>query len=85
MMDPVDDKDRPPDTAFILTKFLSRGYDSLSAEELAVTLINPDFNGAFKRQTGMDWISKYQIQTIDRLKNLNFDLHFMTSSVVLVD
>jgi hypothetical protein len=81
MMEHVDDKDKAQDVQFILTKFLGRGYESLSDEELAVTLINPDFNAVFKKQTGIDWISKYQIQTIDKLKNVNFDLNFMTSCV----
>ena len=81
MMEHVDARDKAQDMTYILTKFMSKGYDSLTDEELAVTLINPDFNGVFKKQTGVDWISKYQIQTIDRLKRKNFDLNFMTSSV----
>jgi hypothetical protein len=83
MMDHVSDKDKTQDMTYILTKFLSRGYDSLTNEELAVTLINPDYNSVFKKQTGTDWISKYQIQSIDKLKSVNFDLNFMTSSVGL--
>ena len=81
MMDHVGTQDKSQDLTYILTKFLSRGYDSLTNEELAVTLINPDYNGVFKKQTGTDWITKYQIQTIDKLKTVNFDLNFMTSSV----
>ena len=68
----------------ILTKFMAKGYDSLTDEELAVTLINADFNNVFKKHTGIDWINKYQIQTIDKLKRTNFDLNFMTSCVRLV-
>lgn len=82
MMDHAGAQDKSQDLTYILTKFLSRGYDSLTYEELAVTLINPDYNNVFKKQTGTDWITKYQIQTIDKLKNVNFDLNFMTSSVV---
>lgn len=81
MMEYVDDRDKAQDLTYILTKFMARGYDALTDEELAVTLINPDFNGVFKKQTGVDWIAKYQIQTIDKLKRKNFDLNFMTNSV----
>jgi hypothetical protein len=52
MMDHNDEGDKTKDMTYILTKFLARGYEALSDEELAVTLINPDFNGAFKKKTG---------------------------------
>lgn len=83
MLDHTDSADKTQDVAYVVTKFLSKGYDALSNEELAATLINPDFNATFKKQTGTDWIAKYQIQTIDKLKNTNFDLNFMTSGVDL--
>ena len=40
------------DVAFVITKFMQKGYNSLTEEELAVTLINPTFNSLFKKQTG---------------------------------
>ena len=40
------------DVGFIVTKYLHKGFDSLSPEELATTLVNPDFGPDFKRSTG---------------------------------
>jgi hypothetical protein len=41
---------------------MSKGYDALTEEELAVTLVNPDFNTIFKKQTGTQLSSHFLLQ-----------------------
>lgn len=65
-----------------MTKFMQKGYDSLTEEELALTVVNPEFTSIFKRQTGSDWVNKYQTKTLEKLKAFNFDLNFMTSGIM---
>ena len=40
------------ETGFLVKKFLQKGFDSLSPEEMASTLINPSFGPDFKKSTG---------------------------------
>ena len=42
----------PDNTKFLVKKFLHKGFDSLSPEELASTQVNPDFGPDFKKSTG---------------------------------
>ena len=77
----ADNDGRKRDLNFVVTKFMSKGFDALTEEELAVSLINPNFNSMFKQKTGVDWIKKYQLKTIEKLKSFNFDLNFMSTSV----
>lgn len=43
---------RKKDLSFVVTKFMQKGFNSLTEEELAVTLINPNFNSMFQKTTG---------------------------------
>lgn len=49
----------------VITKFVSKGIEKLSLEELAVTLIIPDFGNSFKRRTGSDWDAKLKIKVVE--------------------
>ena len=62
----------------VITKFVSRGIEKLSVEELAVTLVTPDFASVFKKRTGSDWNARLQVKAIDRLTKANFDIQWMT-------
>ena len=64
-------------TNFIITKFMKKGFDSLTEEDLACTMIAPDFNAKFRVQTGTDWDAEYQVKVLERLKRTNFDIHWM--------
>ena len=59
---------------YVITKFVSKGFEKLSLEDLAVTLVTPDFINLFKKRTGSDWNSKLQIRAIERLTKNNFDI-----------
>ena len=43
----------------IIYKFMKKGFTSLGAEELACTMVNPDFTIDFKKATNEDWAGKY--------------------------
>lgn len=62
----------------VITRFIARGVEKLSLEELAVTLITPDFATTFKKRTGSDWNSRIQVKVIERLTKANFDIQWMT-------
>lgn len=62
----------------VITKFVGKGFDKLTLEELAVTLITPDFADRFKKATGSVWNPKMQVKVIDRLTKANFDIKWMT-------
>lgn len=44
---------------YIIYKFMKKGFTSLSAEDLACTMVNPDFSIDFRKNTGEDWNSAY--------------------------
>jgi len=43
----------------IIFKFMRKGFTSLSAEELACTMVSSDFSLDFKKNTKEDWMSRY--------------------------
>ena len=43
----------------IITKFMRRGFTSLSAEELAATMISPCFTADFTKNTTESWLAEY--------------------------
>ena len=43
----------------IISKFMKKGFTSLSAEELACTMVNADFSIDFKHNTTEDWVASY--------------------------
>ena len=57
----------------IIFKYMKTGFTSLSAEELACTMVNPNFSIDFQANTQEDW-SKYQFKTVERLQRCNFNL-----------
>jgi hypothetical protein len=44
---------------YIIYKFMKKGFTSLSAEDLACTMVNPDFTIDFRKNTGEEWASSY--------------------------
>eukprot|EP01022_Parablepharisma_sp_SALTPOND_P004974 TRINITY_DN1213_c0_g1_i1.p1 TRINITY_DN1213_c0_g1~~TRINITY_DN1213_c0_g1_i1.p1 ORF type:complete len:1048 (+),score=177.28 TRINITY_DN1213_c0_g1_i1:4476-7619(+) len=70
-------------TNYVITKFLRRGFNSLSTEELAATMITPGFPAVFKAKTGEDWDTQYKVKVLDRLENAKFDLRWLTKSTTL--
>ena len=51
----------------IIFKFMRKGFTSLSAEELACTMVSPDFTLDFKKNTKEDWVVRYQFKVVERL------------------
>jgi hypothetical protein len=43
----------------IIYKFMKKGFTSLTAEELACTMVNPTFTVDFKKNTKEDWSVNY--------------------------
>ena len=43
----------------IIFKFMKKGFTSLSAEELACTMVSSDFSLDFKKNTKEDWMVRY--------------------------
>ena len=51
----------------IIYKFMKKGFTSLSAEELACTMVNPTFSIDFKKNTMEDWNLNYQAKVVEKL------------------
>ena len=43
----------------IIFKFMKKGFTSLSAEELACTMVSPDFTLDFEKNTKENWMVRY--------------------------
>jgi len=61
---------------------MKKGFSSLSAEELACTMVQPDFTLDFKRNTNEDWVAGYQFKVVARLSKCKFNLKWNTKSSV---
>jgi hypothetical protein len=59
---------------YIIYKFMKKGFTALSAEDLACTMVNPDFTIDFKRNTNEDWNTSYQFKVVERLNKCKFNL-----------
>lgn len=57
---------------------MKKGFTSLSAEDLACTMVNPDFTIDFRKNTGEEWASSYQFKVIERLDNCKYNLQWVT-------
>jgi hypothetical protein len=57
---------------------MKKGFTSLSAEDLACTMVNPDFSVDFRKNTGEDWASTYQFKVVERLDNCKYNLQWVT-------
>ena len=66
----------------IIFKFMKKGFTSLSAEELACTMVSSDFSLDFKKNTKEDWMVRYQFKVVERLQKCNFNLKWKTRSSV---
>lgn len=64
----------------IIYKFMKKGFIALSAEELATTMVNPDFSVDFKKNTGEDWHVNYQSRVVEKLQKCNFHMHWFTKT-----
>jgi hypothetical protein len=64
----------------IIYKFMRKGFIALSAEELATTMVNPDFSVDFKKNTGEDWHVNYQSKVVEKLQKCNFHMHWFTKT-----
>ena len=40
---------------YIIYKFMKKGFTALSAEDLACTMVNPDFTIDFRKNTNEEW------------------------------
>ena len=66
----------------IIFKFLKKGFTSLSAEELACTLVQPDFTNDFLHNTGENWVHTYQFKVVERLNKCKFNMKWQTKASV---
>ena len=64
----------------IIFKFMKKGFTSLSAEELACTMVSSDFSLDFKKNTKEDWMNRYQFKVVERLQKCNFNFKWKTRS-----
>ena len=64
----------------IIFKFMRKGFTSLSAEELACTMVSSDFSLDFKKNTKEDWMVRYQFKVVERLQKCNFNLKWKTKT-----
>ena len=58
----------------IIYKFMRFGFDELSLEELACTLVNPTFTIDFKRNVKEEWTANYHVRAVDRLRENDFPM-----------
>ena len=63
----------------IIEKYLQKGFESLSVEELAFTLINPTFENEFKRVSGTSWPIENKSKAKERLNYSKFNIQWSVS------
>ena len=63
----------------IIEKYLQKGFESLSVEELAVTLISPTFETEFKRVSGTQWPFENKSKAKERLNFSKFNIQWSVS------
>jgi len=64
----------------IIYKFMKKGFQALSAEELACTMVNPTFSIDFKKNTNEDWNINYHSKVIEKLQRCKFHMHWFMKS-----
>eukprot|EP00826_Nyctotherus_ovalis_P003445 TRINITY_DN106_c0_g6_i1.p2 TRINITY_DN106_c0_g6~~TRINITY_DN106_c0_g6_i1.p2 ORF type:complete len:199 (-),score=47.45 TRINITY_DN106_c0_g6_i1:621-1217(-) len=74
-------EDTPAD--YVVGKFLRRGFDALTPEDLATTVINPNYSSAFRAKTGEDWAAKYKSRVVERLHIAKFDISWLNKAATL--
>ncbi len=60
----------------IIEKYLKSGFESLSLEELALTIISPSFERSYKAQTGTEWPKEHKKKSLERLKKAKFNIQW---------
>lgn len=50
----------------------------MTAEDLACTMVNPDFTIDFRKNTGEDWAATYQFKVVERLDHCKYNLQWVT-------
>lgn len=65
---------------YILSNFLESGFESLTEEELATSLISTNYGKNFKKKTGQDWESKYKQKILEILDKAKFDTHWIVNT-----
>jgi hypothetical protein len=60
----------------IIYKFMKKGFQALSAEELACTMVNASFSIDFKKNTNEDWNHNYQAKVVEKLQRCKFHMHW---------
>ena len=63
----------------IIEKYLQKGFESLSVEELAVTLISPTFESEFKKVSGTQWPFENKSKAKERLNFSKFNIQWSVS------
>jgi hypothetical protein len=53
---------------------MKKGFSSLSAQDLACTMVNSDFTIDFRKNVGEEWANNYQFKVIERLQKCNYNL-----------
>ena len=60
----------------IIEKYLQKGFESLSVEELATTLVSPTFESEFKRVSGTQWPKENKSKAKERLNFSKFNIEW---------
>ena len=63
----------------IIEKYLQKGFESLTVEELAVTLISQTFESEFKRISGTQWPFENKSKAKERLNFSKFNIQWSVS------
>lgn len=61
-------EERESQVDYVIDKYVKKGFESLSLEELAITMVTNNFNLRFKERTGMEWSTPTQMKVIERLR-----------------
>ena len=59
---------------------MKKGFTALTAEDLATTMVNPDFSVDFKKNTKEDWHANYHSKVVQKLQKCNFHMHWFTKT-----
>ena len=62
----------------IIAKVIKKGFESLTLEEVAVTLISPNFEEEYYQKTSQEWSKDYKAKAKERLNNAKFNIQWNT-------
>ncbi|EAR84800.2 EF hand protein (macronuclear) [Tetrahymena thermophila SB210] len=66
---------------FVVKKFQKVGFEGLKLEDLAIAVAVPEFKDQFLKQTGLDWMHKYEQKALERLRKAHFDMQWMSNQI----